>query len=207
MLDQTGFDLWADEYDQSVDLSDKEHTYPFAGYKQILNEIYNRVLMTERPTVLDIGFGTGFLTGKLYEHGCYIWGQDFSEKMIASARAKMPEANLYQGDFSNGLVEELMWNKYDAIIATYSLHHLSDNQKVSFIKDLLPLLKDGGSLYIGDVAFETRMELEHQKKLIGKEWDPDESYFAADEFIRSFPGMKYEPFSFCAGLLSFQKGD
>ena len=44
MLDNKGFDLWADGYDQSVGLSDEDGTYPFAGYKQILNEIYNRVL-------------------------------------------------------------------------------------------------------------------------------------------------------------------
>ncbi len=40
MLDSKGFDLWADGYDQSVGLSDEDGTYPFAGYKQILNEIY-----------------------------------------------------------------------------------------------------------------------------------------------------------------------
>ena len=44
MLDKHGFDLWADGYDKSVGLSDEEGTYPFAGYRQILNEIYNRIL-------------------------------------------------------------------------------------------------------------------------------------------------------------------
>ena len=31
MLDQKGFDLWADGYDKAVGLSDEEQTYPFAG--------------------------------------------------------------------------------------------------------------------------------------------------------------------------------
>ena len=61
MLNQKGFDLWADGYDESVGLSDEEGTYPFAGYKQILNEIYNRVLTDQCDSVLDIGFGTGTL--------------------------------------------------------------------------------------------------------------------------------------------------
>ena len=33
MLDNKGFDLWADGYDKSVGLSEEENTYPFAGYK------------------------------------------------------------------------------------------------------------------------------------------------------------------------------
>lgn len=53
-----------------------------------------------------------------------------------------------------------MKNKYDAIIATYSLHHLTDVQKVSFLKNLLSLLNEDGRIYIGDVAFETRTEME-----------------------------------------------
>lgn len=204
MLDNKGFDLWADGYDKSVGLSDEDGAYPFAGYKQILNEIYNRVLTGGGKTVLDIGFGTGTLTAKLYEHGCDIWGQDFSERMIELAKMKMPGAKLYQGDFKRGLVNELKQNKYDAIIATYSLHHLMDAQKSALIKNLLPLLNDGGRIYIGDVAFETRAELEKHRILIGDEWDDDELYFVAEEWIKSFPQTKYEPFSFCSGLLTLE---
>ena len=43
MLDNKGFDLWADGYDKSVQLSDESNTYPFAGYKQVLNTIYHRI--------------------------------------------------------------------------------------------------------------------------------------------------------------------
>ena len=54
MLCSKGFDLWADGYDKSVGLSDADGTYPFAGYKDVLNEIYNNVL-SRGGTVLDIG--------------------------------------------------------------------------------------------------------------------------------------------------------
>lgn len=202
MLDCKGFDLWADGYDQCVGLSDENDTYPFAGYKQILNEIYNRVLTGKGRAVLDIGFGTGVLTAKLYGQGCRIWGQDFSGQMIRLAKEKMPEAELYQGDFSNGLTPELEQNRYDAIIATYSLHHLTDGQKTELIKNLLTLLKEDGCIYIGDVAFETRAELERCRELAGDEWDDEEIYFAADEFIKLFPQAAFERFSFCSGLLT-----
>lgn len=202
MLNNEGFDLWADGYDKSVGMSDEDGTYPFAGYKRILNVIYNRVLSSKYNTVLDIGFGTGTLTAKLYEQGCRIWGQDFSGRMLELAKEKMPEAQLFQGDFSKGLADELMHNRYDAIIATYSLHHLSDEQKIHFMKSILPLLHEGGCLYIGDVMFETRTELERQKVLIGQEWDEEEFYFTEDELKKMIPQVKYEKFSFCAGLLS-----
>ncbi|MBD5460628.1 MAG: class I SAM-dependent methyltransferase [Lachnospiraceae bacterium] len=205
MLDDKGFDLWADGYDQSVGLSDEDGTYPFAGYRQILNEIYNRVLSGKGKEVLDIGFGTGVLTAKLYEHGCSVWGQDFSERMIELAKEKMPEAKLYRGDFSEGLVKELTQHRYDAVIATYSLHHLTDVQKIRLMKNLLPLLKDGGCIYIGDVAFETLAEWERQRNLIGDEWDDEEFYFVVDEMAQTFPQIKFERFSFCSGLLSLQK--
>lgn len=200
MLDNKGFDLWADGYDRSVGLSDEDGTYPFAGYRQILNEIYNRVLTRKGESVLDIGFGTGTLTAKLYKQGFHIWGQDFSERMIELAKEKMPEAKLYQGDFTQGLVEELKKNRYDAIIATYSLHHLTDAQKVSFLNSIVPLLNNGGCIYIGDVAFDSRKELEKNRALIGDEWDEEEIYFVVDEIIKAFPKMKFERFSFCAGL-------
>ena len=137
-MNQQEFDIWAGSYDKSVGLSDEQNTYPFAGYRQVLNEIYRGVLSQPAKTVLDIGFGTGVLTAKLYQQGCRIFGQDFSQKMIEMAQKKMPQAQLYQGDFSHGLAEPLTQRTYDAIVATYSLHHLEDGQKVLFLQNLLP---------------------------------------------------------------------
>ena len=202
MLDNKGFDLWADGYDRSVGLSDEDGTYPFAGYKSILNEIYSRVLSGSGRAVLDIGFGTATLAAKLYERGCSICGQDFSQKMLELAQAKMPEARLYMGDFSRGLAEDLMARRYDAIIATYSLHHLTDAQKVGMLRELQGLLNEDGHIYIGDVAFETRAELEICRAQAGDEWDGDEIYFVFEELKKSFPGMRFERFSFCAGLMT-----
>ena len=167
MLDKKGFDLWADGYDVSVGLSDEKNTYPFAGYKTVLNSIYRAVLAKPKATVLDIGFGTGTLTAKLYEQGCTIYGQDFSARMIELAAAKMPGAHLYQGDFTLGLAEPLRQRRYDFIIATYSLHHLKDQQKIAFLKDLLALLKENGQILIGDVAFETRAGAERRRATNG----------------------------------------
>lgn len=205
MLDNKGFDLWADGYDKTVGISDEENSYPFAGYKEILGMIYKKVLEGEKPTILDIGFGTGTLTTKLYEKECEIYGQDFSERMIELAQKKMPNAHLYQGDFSKGLVKPLLQHTYDFIIATYSLHHLSDDAKIPFIQLLKKLLKENGSIFIGDVAFQTRADLEKCQREVMDEWDEDEIYFVIDELKKAFPKMEFTQVSYCAGVLVIKR--
>lgn len=202
MLDNKGFDLWADGYDKTVGVSDEGNTYPFAGYKNVLGTIYKTIMEKKNAVVLDIGFGTGTLTTKLYENGCPIYGQDFSARMIELAFQKMPNAYLYQGDFTQGLVEPLQAQNYDFIVATYSLHHLTDEQKVCFLRMLRDHLNPGGQVLIGDVAFENRSQLEQCRKNVGDEWDDDEIYFVVDELKGEFPELGFKRTSHCSGVLS-----
>ena len=62
MLNEQGFDLWADGYDRSVDLSEEDGSYPFAGYRAVLGHIAARVMEKPSASVLDIGFGAGALS-------------------------------------------------------------------------------------------------------------------------------------------------
>lgn len=202
MLDNKGFDLWADGYDADVGISDDDNEYPFAGYKKILGSIYSTIMNKENAVVLDIGFGTGTLAAKLYEKGCNVYGQDFSERMIELASERMPGAHLYQGDFAQGLVAPLKERTYDFIVATYSIHHLTDNQKIVFIKDLLTHLNEGGKILIGDVAFETREELDACMEAAGDEWDDEEFYCIVEELKEEFPGLSFEKVTVCSGILT-----
>ena len=205
MLNNSGFDLWADGYDKSVGVSDEGNIYPFAGYKKVMNRIFGEIMEHGGAKVLDIGFGTATLAKRLYDCGNEIFGQDFSRRMIEIAAKKMPGAHLYEGDFSKGLCSELLEHRYDFIVSTYALHHLDDTQKVDFINDLLPLLNDDGCIYVGDVAFATRAEMQKCKELSGAEWDNDEIYFAFEELHKVFPKMTFEQMSHCSGVLSLEK--
>ena len=205
MLNSKGFDLWADGYDKTVGISDEESTYPFSGYKEVPGLIFKAIMETTNAVVLDIGFGTGTLTMKLYEQGCSIYGQDFSARMIALASEKMPNAHLYQGDFSKGLVEPLQNRHYDYIVATYSLHHLTDAQKSVFLTELRDHLKENGKIMIGDVAFETRKDLERCRLAAGDAWDDEEIYFIAEELRKDLPGLSFMQVSDCAGILMLDR--
>ena len=205
MLDNKGFDLWADGYDADVGISDDDNEYPFAGYKNILGSIYSTIMSKKNATVLDIGFGTGTLATKLYKNSCTIYGQDFSSRMVEIALEKMPNAHLYQGDFAQGLVEPLQSLSYDFIVATYSIHHLTDEQKIVFLKDLLNHLNDGGKILIGDVAFETREEFDAVREEVGNEWDEEEFYCIAEELKTEFPSLNFEKITFCSGILTLSR--
>lgn len=205
MLDKKGFDMWADEYDIDVEILNNENSYPFAGYKKVLSKILEIVSEKNKPTVLDIGFGTGVLTKKLYENGCTIYGQDFSGKMVEIAKEKMPNAKLFEGDFSHGLNKELEKEQYDFIVATYSLHHLDDDAKINFLNELVLRLNDGGKIIIGDVMFENENELEKCQHNFHDSWDYDEIYFVIDKMKRAFPDLEFQKISFCSGVIVIKK--
>ncbi|MFF2176418.1 class I SAM-dependent methyltransferase [Lysinibacillus sp. NPDC058147] len=203
LLNQQGFNLWADGYDKTVQLSEESNQYPFAGYKAVLNTIFNEVMSIQKSTVLDIGFGTGVLTAKLYDNGHTINGLDFSSKMIEIAKGKMPNANLMEWDMSKGLPAEILHQKYDAIISTYALHHFTDEMKVQYITALLQQLTPAGKIYIGDIAFETRTQLEKCRQESIDYWDDDEFYFVHEEISSLLKGvcqLEFYPISHCGGV-------
>jgi len=65
MLKSDVFDMWANEYDNEVKLTDEKEDFPFAGYKIIMDTIYYTVMKKSPATVLDIGIGTGTLALRL----------------------------------------------------------------------------------------------------------------------------------------------
>lgn len=201
MLSNQGFNLWANDYDQTVQVSEEGNLYPFAGYKRILNTIFNEVMQKKNSRVLDIGFGTAGLTSKLYAAGHQIDGIDFSSEMISIAQSSMPTANLIEWDISKGLPAEVLEKKYDSIISTYTLHHLTDEEKLSFITTLLSLLEKDGKLFIGDISFESREKLEQCRQESHEYWDHDEFYFVSNELKASLHvEIEFYPLSHCGGV-------
>lgn len=207
MLDDKGFDLWADGYEKSVQLNEEDNEYPFVGYKDVLGTIYNIVHRKEKAKILDIGFGTGVLTKKLYDDGYKIYGIDFSQRMIEIAKEKMPLAKLFQYDFFKGLPKELENIQFDYIISTYAMHHLEDEDKIKLINKLEEYISRDGRIIIGDVAFQTRELLEQCKAKYENYWDDEEIYFVFNELKEFFPkeDISFTTISHCAGIIQLRK--
>ena len=125
--------------------------------------------------------------------------------MIELASNKMPNANLYQGDFTKGIVKQLKQRSYDFIVATYSIHHLKEDEKVKFLHELLTLLDKNGMILIGDVMFETQEQLEKCREELLDKWDDDEFYCVVSDLIKEFPNLQFELISFCSGIISLSK--
>lgn len=201
------FDLWAEEYDKDVELTDENNKYPFAGYKEVINFIYNSIKNGSGYKILDIGFGTGKLTEKLYNDGYNITGIDFSKEMIKIANSKMPKARLIEYDFSKDLPEEILNEKFDFIISTYAIHHLKDNEKVNFLEKLYNLLDTDGKILVGDVAFLNRNKLEQCKLASEEFWDDEEYYIVYEELKNNIKlnNIKFYEKSFCSGVVTVEK--
>ena len=207
MLDSKGFDLWSDNYDSQVEISDEENVYPFAGYKKVLGTVYEKVRKQNPKNILDIGFGTGILAKKLYDDGYNIYGIDFSNEMLKKAKQKMPNAELLQFDFTDGLPKEFEQKQFDVILSTYAIHHIDDEAKKLYILKLLKSLNPKGILIFGDVAFETEKDMEAARKKDYEEWDDEEYYLIAERFNLWFPHLKTDfiKISYCSGVFTIYK--
>lgn len=201
MLNSSGFDLWSKDYDKTVKLSEESNEYPFAGYKEVLNTVYREIMENGGKAVLDIGFGTGILSKRLYDEGVEIYGIDFSSEMVNAAKKKMPKGELYHYDFVKGLPKELNDTKFDFIVLTYSIHHLTNEEKVNFIKLLKEHLNPKGKILIGDISFETKENMENCQKQAGDEWDDEEIYIVKEDLQRDFPDLEFRKISFCGAVI------
>ena len=208
MLDSSGFDQWAADYDKSVNAADDDSLYPFAGYGELMAYIYKTVMDDRPAAVLDVGVGTGALAHRLYMAGNRITGVDFSGAMLEKARELMPDATLIEHDITKGLPQQIRNTKFDYIISTYTLHHLTDEGKTRFILSALEHLHDKGAMIIGDVSFLSREALEECRVSCGNGWDDDEHYFVFSELKETLGGkcaLTYRQISHCAGILEISR--
>lgn len=204
-MKQDGFDLWARQYDADVEMTEGRDDYPFAGYRGVLNQIYKQIREAGDTHVLDLGFGTAVLAQELYDNGHQISGMDFSSEMLRIASEKMPNARLIQADMLAGLPAELKQDSYDAVVCTYAIHHLDDSKKQQLIDEILDVLNPGGTLYIGDVAFETDRDMELCRIRSGQEWDDEEHYIVFDRFLETYSQASFDKHSHCAGVIRLRR--
>jgi putative AdoMet-dependent methyltransferase len=192
------FDAWAANYDRAASIDQ----YPFLGYHEVLARIVELAQARPGLAVLDLGTGTGNLALPFDRAGCSLWCCDFSEPMLARARAKLPEAHFALHDLRTPLPAEFD-RPFDRIVSAYVFHHFALEEKVRILRALLPNLAPGGGFILGDVAFGDRAALEQVKASQGDAWE-DEFYWLADETLPALEtcGLRaqYQQVSVCAGV-------
>ena len=208
LLDAAGFDAWQAQYEADVAACEEAGDYPFAGYTELHDQIFDIVHAREGVTALDLGCGTGKLTARLLEAGHPVTGVDFSDNMLAAARKKRPGAAFVQAELK-AVPEKLAGQTFDCIVAAYALHHLPDEDKYALLTALKDLLKPEGVIILGDVSFPDRKGLEAVREAYEADWDDSEFYLVREELEAALPQFDVDciPISFCADVLILSPND
>ncbi|EHL09263.1 methyltransferase domain protein [Desulfitobacterium hafniense DP7] len=119
----------------------------FPGYAKRIQS-FGRILAAGAK-VLDLGCGPGNVAKQLVEldKEFEVLGIDLSSEMIRHAKVNVisPCVEFRVGDIRNMDLEE---NAFDAVIASFCLPHLTDEEAGMFIQDISKVLREGGLLYL-----------------------------------------------------------
>lgn len=122
------------------------------------------------PAILDLGAGTGLLTAFVAAKvpDARFTLIDFSGSMLDQARRRFEGApgtyRYVEGDYSNCVFEE----KYDFIVSSLSIHHLTHDAKRSLFARVHGALKDGGVFVNAD---QVAGESPYYDRLYRARWD------------------------------------
>jgi SAM-dependent methyltransferase/GNAT superfamily N-acetyltransferase len=148
------FDTRADIYDH--------HMINDLGLDEFYEAI-NTCFEVPVTSLLDLGCGTGLELEKLFERfpDMEVTGIDMSAEMLKKLEEKYDGKSLrlicgsyFDKDF-DGL--------YDVVLSTYSLHHFSEDKKLSLYRKVYNAVETGGIFVFGDYTVST---IERQQELI-----------------------------------------
>lgn len=108
--------------------------------------------------ILDVGCGTGHVDAYLAELGFDVTGIDISENMIEIAVDKAPLAQFQIMDLRH---MDFADESFDAILAIFSLIHISKEEAHKAINHFAKILRPQGQLFLGLVEGESETFAEH----------------------------------------------
>ena len=140
-LPAAGHDLFLPLYDPLVRL---------LGFDRSRQELISQANIRPDHHVLDIGCGTGtfvVLLKRQYPHA-QVAGLDPDPKALRRARAKISRAGV-EVQLDHGFAEELPYEKhsFDRVFSSFMFHHLEGEQRDNTLKQVVRVLKPGGSFH------------------------------------------------------------
>jgi SAM-dependent methyltransferase len=105
-----------------------------------VNEALLDAVRTRRGvSLLDVACGPGWLSAAAAKRGAIVTGLDFAENMVAIARLRCPEADIYNADAENLPFQA---DRFDAVVCNLGILHFPDPERA--IGEAHRVLKGGG---------------------------------------------------------------
>ncbi|CAG37491.1 class I SAM-dependent methyltransferase [Desulfotalea psychrophila] len=117
----------------------------FIPYQEKI-KLFQENFLTENSSILDLGCGPGNNANFLLkaDRGYQIEGVDLSAQMIELAKKNAPDTNFRVQDIRTITSDKM----YNAIIASFCIVHLADQETSSLIEKIAKMLKENGHLYL-----------------------------------------------------------
>lgn len=134
-------------------------------------------LLKEESSILDLGCGPGNVAKFLMDQGkgYKILGVDLSTEMLKLAHQNAPCAEYLRADIRDLKLKR----KFDAVIASFCMIHLEDDEAIGLLRKTHELLNDQGYLYLSFMS--------------GGIPGPDKASFSEEEmFFNYFSPVKIE---------------
>jgi putative AdoMet-dependent methyltransferase len=132
------------------------------GYQDVLRWVVQQAQITPTSRVLDLGSGTGNLSALIASCGELV-SVDVSENMETIAKRKMrhlANRRFIRADILEVFTQEL--GKFDAVISTYAVHHLTDQEKQQLFALIFDHLLPSGAAVFGDLMVQNDSEKERK---------------------------------------------
>ncbi|WP_160916204.1 MerR family transcriptional regulator [Halobacillus litoralis] len=154
--DRWNFDDQAEDYDNNI----KTTGYRFnvhEHYEEALAKAHRWVNASSGERGVDIGAGTGNLTGLFLSQGISMIAVDQSKEMLKMCAKKHPETETRLGHF---LSLPLNDKETEFVVSSYALHHLTDEEKELALAEMDRVLGEKGRVVIADLMFRDASDRE-----------------------------------------------
>lgn len=123
--------------------------------KRFKGDLIEQAKITNGNRVLDVGCGTGTLaiTIKRIHSDAEVVGIDANSKILGIARAKAAKAGI-NVTLDQGMADELPYadSSFDRVLSSLFLHHLSTENKLRTLHEVLRVLRTGGRFDVVDLG-------------------------------------------------------
>src|SRR5947209_11603036 len=114
------------EHDGWQRVADKYDTVWSSLTRQFIPHLISAAQVSAGMSVLDVACGPGYVSAALKDMAAVPTGIDFSENMIAIARAMFHEISFLEGDAQNLPFQD---GSFDVVLNNFGLLHISDPKK------------------------------------------------------------------------------